>query len=250
MARAMPKCKLCGNEVDKNDTSSFIKKSGRYIHTSCEEKNETNKSNKTKNTKVKCHFCHEAIENKEDLVKRGSMKFHKPCLEKYRNSSEKSNLKTRLRTCPKCKEKVDPLSESAIDTNNATFHIECHERIQREKKNRKELLDYISLKYDIEFPTGYMLKQISDYYDKRGYSYKAMLATMKFIFEVERVSVKDNVGVGLIPFYFEKAKAYYSKLRTAGNSASNITINNQVVKINAIKENKKRNRRSIDISSL
>lgn len=244
MGRAMPKCKLCGNEVDKNDTSSFVKKSGRYIHTSCEDKKGAEKSS------VKCHFCQEAIENKEDLVKRGSIKAHKSCLDKHHESGNKSGVKTRLRTCPKCKEKVDPLAENAIDIENATLHRECYERTQREKKNRQDLLDYISLKYDIEFPTGYMLRQISDYYDKRGYSYKAMLATLRFIFEVEKVPVKEGVGVGLIPFYFEKAKSYYSKLRTAGKSATNITINNKTVKIIAVAENKKRNRKSIDISSL
>ena len=244
MSRAMPKCKICGQEVDKNDTSSFIKKSGRYIHVSCE------KAKKEEKKLVKCHFCQNAIENQEDLVKRGSIKAHKTCLDNYHKSGDNSVVKTKLRTCPKCKEKVDPLSENAIDIENATLHRECYERIQREKKNRQDLLDYISLKYDINFPTGYMLRQISDYHDKRGYSYKAMLTTLKFIFDVERVPIKDGVGVGLIPFYFEKAKAYYSKIRTAGKTASNTTINNKTKKIIAVAENKNRKRRSIDISSL
>lgn len=244
MSKVMPKCKLCGNEVDKNDTSSFIKKSGRYIHNTCEEQRLAEKD------KPKCSFCTKVIENADDLVKRGSLKVHKQCLEQYHNTGEQAKVKTVMRTCPKCGEKVDPLSANALDTDTATYHRECYESIQRAKKNRAELTDYISLKYDIQFPTGYMLKQITDYHEKRGYSYKAMLATLRFIFEVEKIPVKENTGLGLIPFYYEKAKKYYAKLRVAGNSATNITINNKTVKVKAILENKKRTRKSIDLSSL
>lgn len=196
----------------------------------------------------KCHFCKELIA--DNVVKRGSLKVHQSCLDNYHKSNGTTQVKTRLRTCPKCKEKVDPLAENAIDIENSTLHRECYERSKREKENLNNLLDYISLKYNIEFPTGYMLKQVSDYRNKRGYSYKAMLATLKYIFEVEKVPLKEGVGLGLIPFYFEKAKSYYAKIRTAGNSATNITINNTTVKIIAVAENKRRSRKSIDISSL
>ncbi len=239
----MPKCKLCNVEVDKNDTSSYVKKSGRYIHISCEEKRLAEKE------KVCCHFCKQEIKQ-DEIVKRGSLKVHQSCLDNYNNSGQTNEVKTKLRTCPKCKEKVDPLSPNAMDIEDTTLHRECYERTQREKENHKMLMDYISLKYNINFPTGYMLKQIGDFKNKRGYSYKAMLATLKFIFEVEKVPIKEGVGLGLIPFYYEKAKAYYSKLRTAGNSATNITINNTTVKIIAVAENKRKSRMSIDLSSL
>ena len=238
----IPKCKICKEEVDKTNSESYVSVSGGVAHKECEDKRIAEKE------KVKCHFCKELITDK--VVKRGSIKVHQSCLDEYQKSSGSTQVKTRLRTCPKCKEKVDPLSENAIDIENSTLHRECYERSKREKENLTNLLDYISLKYNIEFPTGYMLKQISDYRNKRGYSYKAMLATLKYVFEVEKIPLKEGVGLGLIPFYFEKAKAYYSKLRIAGNSATNITINNTTVKIIAVAENKRASRKSIDLSSI
>lgn len=238
-----PKCKVCKSEIDKKDESSFIKKSNGYYHTSCESK-----KSETKKTKP-CSYCKGEFESEEDVVKRGSLVLHQKCLEEYQNS-DGSVMVVRLRTCPKCKEKVNPLDVDAIDTDSATFHRTCYEAIQRQKKNREELLNYIALKYNVEFPTGYMLKQITDYHNKRGYSYKAMLATLRYMFEVEKIPTKEGVGVGLIPFYFEKAKSYYSKIKTAGKSANSVTVNNKVVKVRAIEPTKRSKAGYIDLNSL
>ena len=244
MARALPKCKVCKEEINKNDEASFIKKSNGYYHVACQaEKGET----KVKGT---CSYCKGDFEKKEDMVKRGSLKFHANCLEEYQKSTDKVEIKVRLRTCPKCKEKVNPLDVDAIDTDITTYHRACYESIQRQKKNREELLNYISLKYNVEFPTGFMLKQITDFHNKRGYSYKAMLVTLQYMFDVEKVATKEGVGLGLIPFYFEKAKSYHQKIRKAGNSAQNITIDNTVVKIKAVAPSRRTKAGYIDLNSL
>ena len=236
----LPKCKICKQEINKSDESSFIKKSSGYFHVDCQP----SRSKKT------CNFCKGEFDNEKDIVKRGSFTVHQSCLEEYQQSSEKVESKVRLRTCPKCKEKVNPLDSDSIDTDIATYHRSCYDSIQRQKKNREELLDYISLKYNIEFPTGFMLKQITDFHNKRGYSYKAMLVTLHYIFEVEKVPTKEGVGLGLIPFYFEKAKSYHQKIRTAGNSANNITINNKAVKIKSVAPKRRTNAGYIDLSSI
>lgn len=239
-----PKCKVCKEEINKNDESSFVKKSNGYYHTSC-------KNQKVETKKLKpCSYCKGEFESENDVVKRGSLVLHEKCLAEYQNSDGEVKLVVRLRTCPKCKEKVNPLDEGSIDTDSATYHKTCYEAIQRQKKNRDELLTYISLKYNVEFPTGYMLKQITDYHNKRGYSYKAMLATLKYMFEVEKVTTKEGVGIGLLPYYFEKAKSYYSKIMTAGKSADSVTINNTVVKVRAIEQTKRSKAGYIDLNSL
>lgn len=243
MASTIPKCRICKDEINKKDQSSFIKKSSGYFHVACE-------SEKGVKNKKTCSFCNREFESEKDIVKRGSLTVHQSCLEQYHQSREKFEVKVRVRTCPKCKEKVNPLDVEALDTGTATYHKACYESIQRQKKNREELLDYIALKYNVEFPTGFILKQITDYHNKRGYSYKAMLVTLKYMFDVEKVPTKEGVGLGLIPFYFEKAKSYHQKLRQAGNSANNVTINNKTVKIKAVAPVKANRVSRYDLSSM
>lgn len=201
--------------------------------------------------KKTCGFCKGEFDNEEDIVKRGSLALHQECLDEYHQSNGSVEIRVRLRTCPKCKEKVNPLDIDSIDTDTSTFHRSCYEKIQRQKKNREELLNYISLKYNVEFPTGFMLKQIADYHNKRGYSYKAMLVTLQYMFEVEKVPTKEGVGLGLIPFYFEKAKSYHQKIRTAGNSAQNIVINNKAIRVKAVAPSNRRTKAGyIDLNSI
>lgn len=202
---------------------------------------------------VTCAMCskkisEEDIENKK-IVKRGSIAFHPECFEQYKASNEPT-IKVRLRTCPKCKEKVDPLNDDAVDVSNTTFHRECYEANKRAEKNRNDLLDYISLKYDMEFATGFMLKQISEFHNKRGYSYKAMKATLVYMFEVEKIPIKEGTGLGLIPHFYDKAKKYYQRINLAGDAAKNIEIDNTVKKIKTHKPKNVNRVRHFDLSDM
>lgn len=237
-------------------------KSSGYYHLACIQKQNDEKAEKlqkkkegkeakAEKDKKPCAYCNGGFESELDIVKRGNLVFHQNCLDEYfENSTERADIVARERTCPRCKEKVNPLDLDSIDTNIATLHKSCYDALQRSKKNREELTDYISLKYNIPFPNGYMLKQITDYHNQRGYSYKAMLVTLKYIFDVEKIPTKEGVGIGLIPFYFEKAKSHHRKLKNAGNSAQDIKINNTIVKIKAIAPSKRTKAGYIDLNSL
>lgn len=205
---------------------------------------------------ITCAMCskkisEEDVENKK-IVKRGSVTFHTECYEQYRNKSEdeRPEIKVRLRTCPHCKKKVNPLDDDAVETTQATLHRGCYDAIERAKKNRVDLLDYISLKYNIEFPTGFMMKQISDFHNQRGYSYKAMKATLEYMFDVEKIPIKEGSGLGLLPYYYDKAKKYYAKMRVAGDAAKKIEINNTTKKITAQRPSYEIKKKRYDLSDM
>lgn len=240
MARA-PKCKKCKEEIDKNNKDSFTKKGQYYIHVDClEEAKEEPKveavveDGEQEDKIIKCTLCENDLRESE-MVRRGSFKVHQHCLDNYRE--QKVEVSTRqMRTCPRCKEKLNPLDEDAVDMGTATYHVGCYEKMEREKKNREELYDYVSILYNIEFPTGFMMRQIAEYYSKRGYSYKGMKMTLKYIYEVERLPVLQGTGLGLIPSYYERTKQYYKKIHSAGVSAENIKISREPRMIKVVEE--------------
>lgn len=209
-----------------------------------------------KTTKQCCSYCKEEIPLEElenensSIIKRGTLRFHSDCFDKYSNSDEKPEIKVRMRTCPQCKGKLSPLDDDAIDSGNSTYHKGCYDAIKRAEKNRNDLIDYVALKYNMEFPTGFMLKQISEYHSKRGYSYKAMKACMVYIIEVEKIPVKEGTGLGLIPHYYERAKLYYSKLAVAREASQSVVIDNKPIKIVAKVEKNKKNSRQFRLKDL
>lgn len=205
-----------------------------------------------KEKKINCAYCKGNIDipqkedeqpDESDLIKRGSLRFHKKCFEEYQKLEEKPEIKVRSRTCPECKVKINPLDDDAIDIGVQTLHITCNDKIKRIEINRKDLLDYISLKYNMEFPTGFILKQVGEYHTKRGYSYKGMKMCMVYIIEVEKIPVKEGSGIGLIPHFYERAKIYYKKIALAKSASDNVVIDNTPVKITAIREKTKENNR-------
>ncbi|WRN34798.1 hypothetical protein UM818_01800 [Staphylococcus aureus] len=51
---------------------------------------------------------------------------------------------------------------------------------ERDKQERKELIDFILELFDIEKPTGLILKQIKNLHEEYGYRYKAIALTLDY----------------------------------------------------------------------
>lgn len=94
--------------------------------------------------------------------------------------------------------------------------------MEKVKKNRKELYDYICDLYNMKFPTGLIIKQIKEYKEEYGYKYSGMLLTLKYFYEIQENPVKYNDGVGIIPYIYEEAKEYYLDQQRIRKEAKNI----------------------------
>ena len=156
---------------------------------------------------------------------------------------------------PKCKWCGEWVDKSLNDFNkNSTgyYHNNCYQAFELNKQHREELSEYVAKIYRIEFPTGWMLKQIKEYKEKRNYTYKGMELTLRFIYEIENKYLREasETGLGLIPYYYEKAKQYYTTMREVSRYANNVEINNQEEIIYIQPEKKKPNKRLIDMNSL
>lgn len=79
---------------------------------------------------------------------------------------------------------------------------------------------------------GFILKQIKEYETEYGYKLAGIRLALQFFHEIEGNSTEidsskyNAQGIGIVPFVYEKARIYYSKLYSVNESNSNKEINN------------------------
>lgn len=113
--------------------------------------------------------------------------------------------------CQYCNKKFDKIEGNYEKVNTKYYHKECFIKWQQENQDRQELYDYIREIFHITFPTGLMLKQIKEYKEKRGYTYKGMTLALKYFFMVQTHSA-DIPTLGIIPYVYDQAKKYWRNI--------------------------------------
>lgn len=136
----------------------------------------------------------------------------------------------RLSTCKGCGKKLKP--EEKYMHSSKPYCKKCFENIERESSEYKQLIDFICENYDLDRPTGFMLKQIKEYKNDYGFSYAAMTYTLWYCKEILNKSLIEKYGVVLIKHYYDEAKEYYSqqeKLKEQVNKLSDVKKKTKLV---------------------
>lgn len=159
--------------------------------------------------------------------------------------------------CPECGTFNE--KENAIYHNSKYYCKVCYENKTQESQEYKDLIAYICELYQIEAPTGWMLKQIKDFKEQFKYTYKGMKTTLHYFYEIqEGNSVEDSMGIGIVPFVYDEAKKFYIDKKAVKDSVSECNLNEmqnkkRIVKINKLdkpNENKYKDMALIDIEKL
>ena len=98
----------------------------------------------------------------------------------------------RLSTCKGCGKKLQP-EEKYIHASK-TYCEECYKKIERESTEYKQLIEFICNNYELDKPTGFMLKQIKELKTEYGYSYAAMTYTLWYCKEILNKSLIEKYG--------------------------------------------------------
>lgn len=126
--------------------------------------------------------------------------------------------------CPYCKQLDEKERLIYQETNKRYWHEECLKKYEeeveanktvkdRDKEERKNLIAYICELYDIEAPTGFILKQIKDFHDEPyNYRYYAMQLALEYFFVIKQNSTAKSKGIGIIPYVMDDAKEFYYNL--------------------------------------
>lgn len=144
--------------------------------------------------------------------------------------------------CPICGTLND--KENTIEISKRYYCKECGENYLAEREAKKNdwdrLFEYICKIYNIDKPTGMMFKQLKEFREE-PYNYKdsGMFATLRYIYEIEEIPLKEGVGLGLIPYYYDKTRKYYEDLQRIENSLENYReLKDKTVKIDSKLMNK------------
>lgn len=158
----------------------------------------------------------------------------------------------RLSTCKSCGKKLQP--EDKFVHSSKSYCSECYNKITREANEYKQLIDFICTNYDIDRPTGLILKQIKEMKTNFGWSYAAMTYTLWYCKEIIEKPLIQKYGVYLIKSYYDDAKSYYSqqeKLEEQMRELKDVEVKTKVIK-KTINENKSNKTSSslVDLESL
>lgn len=129
----------------------------------------------------------------------------------------------------------------------------------RESQDYKDLIAYICELYQIDAPTGWMLKQIKDFKEQFNYTYRGMKTTLHYFYEIQEGNdVADSMGIGIVPFVYDEAKKFYIDKKAIKDSVSDCDLdkmqnNKRIIKMrkpNRPDENKYKDMALIDIEKL
>lgn len=158
--------------------------------------------------------------------------------------------KQRQLKCFNCKEKFD--REILIQYNNKNYCKECYNYVITEEKDKKMLHDYIMKKFNIPFVDVRLLKQIKTFREEYGYTYQGIGYTLWYLEYVEKRKLQKTLG--LVPYYYEKAKKYSEEKQRILNSTNTKLAEEVIIKIDK-KEKEQQHKgilrsRWIDISNI
>lgn len=127
--------------------------------------------------------------------------------------------------CKYCGQTFDRAITEFVKISNRYAHATCHNKAQAEAADLRTLTDLIKELYAPKEPNwGLLGKQIKKYRDE-GMTYMGMYYTLVYFFVVQKNDLDKGKGVGIIPYVYDRAKAYYKN--STDTYAKAATVNQQ-----------------------
>lgn len=139
--------------------------------------------------------------------------------------------------CVYCQMEFDRDKLPYVQVNARRYaHKECAEKFQVNKTQNEldydALADYIEKLFGVGYVSARVAKQIKDCREIYGYTYSGMLGTLIYWYEIRKAPIdKANGGIGIVPYIYDQAKEYYSKIDNA-NALNEGVINYKTKVIN------------------
>jgi len=148
--------------------------------------------------------------------------------------------KQRQSKCCICKESFN--KEDLIVKSNKKYCKECLQIKEEESNQYKNdwdlLFKYICNLYDIEVPTGMMFQQLKTFRNEYNYTNIGMYYTLKYYYEILENVVIEDTGLGIIPYYYDRAKKHYNKVYNLEDIVEDFKNEEKLIKVKTKTTNK------------
>lgn len=149
--------------------------------------------------------------------------------------------------CAFCELKVD--KDKSFRYKGRNYHAQCY----YEFKEKERLVTYICELFSLKAPGPRNYRSIKKYIEENNYTYKGILNSLKYFYEVKKGDKeKANSGIGIVPYIYDEAQEYYKKLKYKNKKIREVVENQKEIEDKKVKITipKKVQRKKYDIEEL
>lgn len=198
-----PKCQICGIEIDK-EVDQWVKNSTGYFHKKCKDERDDLRAHRY----VSCIVCGKKLDRKQDdYVQLLGGFAHAECdVSGIAAQAAKGTVKTLK--CVHCGKPI--IKSEVVKRRDKNFHADCVE----EYEDKIALFDYCCSLWGLK-AVGPVIARQAKMFREQGYTYKGMMFSLKYFYEVrhnDKDKFKGRETIGIIPHIYDEAKYFYSAL--------------------------------------
>ena len=130
--------------------------------------------------------------------------------------------------CKYCGETFDKGREDWIKISTRYAHKSCHEKAQSEAADLRKVTDLIKSLYYPKDPNWKIIGSQLKRYKDEGKTYIGMYYTLTYFFIIKENDIHKGAGVGIIPYAYDKARAYYKNMNNTYTKTAEISKRDKI----------------------
>lgn len=144
------------------------------------------------------------------------------------------------------------LKEDLVKVGTQNFCKPCAEAKKKEQEDRAVLYKTIQTVFQLPYPSGQMLRQISDFIAERNYTLEGMTKTICYFVKVQRKVPFKNGGLAFIPWNYDNAIKYYNEQEEKRKNSTDVSNKKVILKISPIEHTTEvyKTRKIIDMGAI
>lgn len=133
-----------------------------------------------------------------------------------------------------------------------TYCKTCYDIRKEQAQEYKDLISDICTYFELDRPTGLIVKQVKDYKGELGYTNNGMRYTLWYCTAILNMRLEVKYGIAIVRYRYEEAERYFIQQERIRQSTINndIEVKTKVVKIKTNRNKPKDTKFLIDISDL